>query len=198
MGRLDLADAALRLNATGHNYYIWLLDKIRIREHPENRMMCEYLFDYPFKWSVDNDVNRAKDGMLLREQFEEETGYPISEYKEVGLNVPCSVLEMLIGLAQAIEDNVMYDPDFGNRLHMWFWIMVDNVGLTKATDDEIEFGSRFGVPYMDYILDNWLERRFEFDGTGSIFPLKLAENDQRSVELWYQCLAYLGENYRFF
>ncbi len=197
MGRLDSAEASLRLNATGHNYYIWLLDKIRIREHNENRMMCEYLFDYPFRWSVENDSNRAKDGILLREQFEEETGWPISEYKEIGLNVPCSVLEMLIALAQAIENNIMYDPDFGDRTHMWFWIMVDNLGLTKATDDEIEFGSRFGVPYMDYILDNWLERRFESDGFGSLFPLNGEKCDQRNQEIWYQSLAYFGRFFDF-
>ena len=197
MGFLE-SDVVHRLNASGQNYYIWLCDKIRAKDHPDSETMLRYIFDTPFRWKLDMDENRKQEGLLLREQFETETGYPISEYKEVGLNVPCSVLEMIIALADKIENHIMYDPERGNRTHFWFWIMVDNLGLTKATNEEIEYNGRFCIPYLDYVLDTWMEREFSPDGEGSIFPLKDPSEDQRNVEIWYQCMKYLDENFPLF
>lgn len=190
-------DAALRLNATGRNYFLWLLAKIHISEHDENRLLMEILFERRFYWSVSNDDNRAQEGLDLRDEFERETGWPISEYKEVGLNIPCSVLEMLVGLARAIEDNVMYDPKYGDRTHIWFWEMIENLGLDKCTDSEIEWNDRFGVIFIDRTLENWLDRDFREDGFGSPFPLNKPETDQRNVEIWYQAMSFLDENYEF-
>lgn len=199
MGRIDgLENQELRLNATGRNYYVWLMDKIHIREHSENTEMVAVLFDREYLWFLENDDNRAEEGLDLRDQYEQETGYPISEYKEIGLNIPCSVLEMLIGLAQAIENNVMYDPERGNRTHIWFWEMVRNLGLDKATDDEILGRGRFGVAYIDGILDRWLAREFDSDGVGSPFPLSNCGDfvkNQRETELWFQAMNYLNERY---
>lgn len=188
-------DQVLRMNASGLNYYRWLLSKIDIQHHEDYRTLMTILFDRVYDCFVDNDGNRKETGLYLRYVFEDETGYPISEYKEVGLNVPCSVLEMLIGLAISIENDIMYDPEFGDRTAMWFWMMLENLGLDKATDEEIGFDLRFGVPYIDHILDTWLGRKFDYDGTGSPFPLKNPQEDQRNVEIWYQAMAYLDENF---
>ena len=153
------------------------------------------LFDRKYDCFVENDDNRLENGLYLRYTFEEETGYPISEYKEVGLNIPCSVLEMLVGLAMSIETDIMYDPDLGDRTAYWFWMMITNLGLEKATDEEIGLNLRFGIAYIDHILDTWLDRTFEYNGTGSPFPLKYPLEDQRKVEIWYQAMAYLDENF---
>lgn len=189
MGRRGLDGQALRMNASGRNYYLWLLDKIHIRDHPHHEMMVEYLYDYPYRWRVEDDRNRAVDGMELRDRFEMETGWPISEYKEVGLNVPCSVLEMLVGLAMRIEDDIMYDPEHGERTHIWFWMMAENLGLTKATDDEIEFGDRFGVPYLDYLLDSWMSGNVQ---KAEIFPQKVGKNHQKVEGIWQKTMNFLN------
>ena len=188
-------DQVSRMNASGLNYYRWLLSKINISNHEEHRTLLSILFDREYFCLVDHDENRKESGLYLRYLFEEETGYPISEYKEVGLNVPCSVLEMLIGFAMNIENDIMYDPDFGDRTSEWFWMMLYNLGLDKATNEEIGFNFRFGMAYIDHILDVWLDRSFDYDGTGSPFPLENPQEDQREVEIWYQAMAYLDEHF---
>ena len=46
---------------------------------------------------------------------------------------------------------------------------------------------------MDEILNIWLERRYDEDGKGNIFPLKDPIKDQKTVEIWYQMQSYLLE-----
>ena len=188
-------DQVLRMNASGLNYYRWLLSKIDIFKHEEHRTLVSVLFDRVYDCFIANDSNRKETGLYLRYVFEEETGYPISEYKEVGLNVPCSVLEMLVGLAMSIENDIMYDPEIGDRTAEWFWMMIYNLGLHKATNEEIGLDFRFGIAYIDHILNTWLDRTFDYDGTGSPFPLENPHEDQRKVEIWYQAMAYLDENF---
>jgi hypothetical protein len=45
------------------------------------------------------------------------------------------------------------------------------------------------------ILDRIIERTYQRNGVGGLFPLKRDKKDQRKVELWYQMNAYLIENY---
>lgn len=186
-------DQVARLNASGYNYYLWLLGKIKLHEQEQYRKLVDQLFDTEFFWVLDYDSNRASNGLYLRYLFEMETGYPISEYKEVGLNVPCSVLEALIALAMDIENKIMYEADLGDRTDIWFWMMLDNLSLSKATNDQFEFDGIFGPVHVDCVLSNWLERSFNFDGTGSPFPLKNASEDQRNVDIWGQVSAYFNE-----
>ena len=46
---------------------------------------------------------------------------------------------------------------------------------------------------IDDILENWLWRTYEYDGSG-FFPLTTTEEDQTKVEIWYQMAAYINEH----
>lgn len=141
------------------------------------------LFDIEFDWKIDHDRNRAKDGLGLRERYEEEMD--VSCWKDG----PCSVLEMMVALAMRCEDQIMYDPDEGDRTWMWFWEMFNNLGLSALTDDffdEREFRA---------VVSRFLGRRYRRDGYGGPFYIPETELDMRKVELWYQLNYYLQSKF---
>ena len=49
--------------------------------------------------------------------------------------------------------------------------------------------------YVDNIIDTFLDRDYEANGDGGLFPLLAPQEDQTEVELWYQLSAYYMENY---
>ena len=167
-----------------YEYFAWLLNFIdnsyvNIRQY--NALLL-YLFDKEFIWMIPNDSNRALDAMELR--FEFLNGY---QNEELDLR-PCSVLEVLIRLAIDWEHEITYDFHKGDRSSKWFWTMVGNLGLLEYTDDE------FDIEMVDNIVENWLNRSYQKNGEGGIFPIKNGNVDQTKVEIWLQLQNFVLEN----
>lgn len=170
-------------------YFAWLYAQVadaKTRDPAKSHyLLCEQLYKTPFRYSILNDENRAEDGIDLREEYCDSTG------DRVGpdwFSLECSIFELFIGLARRAAFQTNGRPD------VWFWIMLQNLELSKYTDDI----------YHDMIndaviesLDRFLDREYDVNGTGGLFPLKNPERDQRDVELWYQLSAYLLEQYDF-
>lgn len=170
------------------DYFQWLCGLVNL-DHGY-WILARRLYDKEFYWSVPNDDNRAADGEKLREIFADETLY--SDY--TSLEKPCSILEMMIGLAIRIED-ILCDPDDDDCIKMReiFWEMLINLDLDIYNDmDYAKLGGEYKV---EKILIALLERTYEKSGRGGLFPLKSSRNDQRKVEIWYQMSSYLLENY---
>jgi hypothetical protein len=93
------------------------------------------------------------------------------------------MLELLIGLSRRLSfvaDGEPFD---------WFWQLMENLGLEKYNDNTV-------IPEkeVDGILDEVIWRTYKRNGSGGLFPLRKATEDQRDVELWYQLSAYLLEH----
>ena len=160
-----------------NEYFNYLLDIVDSEEYSTDDYIdvLWLLFDTDFTWLIDHDSNRAGDGLALRDRF-------LSEYCDGydKLFGPCSVLEMMVALSIRMENDIMFDPDFGNRTDIWFWKMMDSMGLL----------------YMDYInysyriakrcINNFLNRNYRPDGKGGLFVIKNSKIDMRDVEIWYQ------------
>lgn len=171
---------------TYNKYYRWLLDQVLFSEMKRSgrnyTKLMKYLKSRQFTWTVSNDENRADDGLYLRITFRELTG------DEVVIKGACSVLEMCIALATRItEDLFEYDPRT-TPAH-WFWVMMENSGLDRFTDDTYDENE------VGRIVDRILLRRYSKTGKGGFFPLKHPNKDQREVEIWYQLQKYILENY---
>ena len=165
-------------------YFEWLMVQV---DCPENfRMLFERLHSRIFVWSVHGDANRAQDGLNLRARFIEETGAEATE--EIFMH-PCSVLEMMIALACRMDDDILFDPDFGDRSIVWFWQMIDNLML-DGMDNE-----HFDPQNVDGVLNVLLERRYFSNGSGGLFPLKKPNLNQKRVEIWYQMCSWVNENF---
>lgn len=186
---------------THKNYFMWLCSKVGRAD--DYYFLLKRLFKRNFYSIVPNDDNRALDGLDLRHQFNDEFGcadWAVNivdgEVMDANLDGPCTVLEMLIGLAWRCEWAMMHDDDYGDRTSYWFWQMIKNIGLDEFSDDT--YDSSFDIE-VDRIIDIAIERRYSRYGKGGFFPLKNYKrnsyDDQRNVELWYQLSNWLNENY---
>lgn len=167
-----------------NEYFSWLLNFIEtyyvdIRRY--SRLLM-YLFDKEFIWMIPNDSNRALDAMELR--FEFLNGYQNEEID----SRPCSVLEVLIRLAMDWEHEITYDFHKGDRSSKWFWVMIGNLGLLEFPDTD------FNVEEVDEIVNIWLNRSYQKNGEGGIFPVKSGNVDQTKVEIWLQLQNFVLEN----
>jgi hypothetical protein len=144
------------------------------------------LHETEFIYLLPNDRNRAEDGIDLRYRYAITHGYEDDYDIILGyLSGPCSVLEMMIALSIRCEENIMDDPNVGNRTGQWFWDMVVNLGLGSMLDD------RFDKRIVDRVIERFLNREYEPDGKGGLFTVRNCRHDLRHFEIWYQLCWYL-------
>ena len=167
-------------------YFAWLYSQIcdtRTRDLRDSYWhLAEQLYCKEFVWFVPNDDNRNEEGIELRKEFieQEEVPYPGDPW----VYMSCSMLELLIGLSRRLS---FLDE---KPVNDWFWELIDNAGLYYANDFVYDFDVEEDV---DSTLDRIIWRLYNSDGDGGLFPLKHPNEDQRTVELWYQMSAYLSE-----
>jgi|WetSurMetagenome_2_1015567.scaffolds.fasta_scaffold255473_2 hypothetical protein len=166
-------------------YFIWLRDLVEGEPDHKLTKFIHSLHQKEFKSIFPNDDNRAEDGKKLREDY----FYGVLEVDYPVWNDPCTILEMMIALAKRIE-YIMAD-DLEDQTAMWFWEMVENLGLEAFENDDpnIDYKKHMN----DQILNSFQERKYQRNGRGGLFPLKRTKLDQREVELWYQMQAYIQE-----
>lgn len=179
--------------ALNDQYFMWLLGKLGYKEPAECRYisLLSYLYSKDFVLTdpvVGHDENRVDDGFELRKEYSR--GFTIPDLPTI-FDECISVLEVLVAFACRIDDDIMYDGSL--HASKWFFIMIDNLGMTNYTDDAL--GTVWTVEEVEQIIDIWMFRRFDFNGKGSIFPLRNTTFDQRDVEMWYQMQEWFNENY---
>ena len=174
-------------------YFIWLCCLVNADLDLYSELMF-YLHDTDFQWCLELDSSRAKEGLELREEFYEANRYYSDCDWVMLMDKPCSVLEALISIARRMDD-MLIDDDTSERVAVWFWEMIKNLGLKRFTDILLMRGNEDDYYDMEEILARWMNRDFEPDGTGSIFPLREASCDQRERTIVYQLNDYILENY---
>lgn len=171
-----------------NEYFEWMSEFVCDEKHIKNvsyRKLLMYLHLTKFRYpaSIPNDGNRAADGEGLRYRFAYERGY-----KDISTHLtgPCSVLEMMVALAIRCEEQIMGDPDAGDRTAQWFWDMIKNLDLYSMTD------KAFNKTSASRILNRFLDREYYCDGSGGLFTVPNCPYDLRAVEIWYQMCWYLN------
>lgn len=174
-------------------YFSWLYDKVS--GIPEYVNLSSYIHNrWEFYWSVPYDENRQADGYDQRESFlrGRSSAFSIKERRDL-LNEPVSVFEVLVALCERMDFN-LYDLIQDHLSGIWYRELLDNIGLSHLND-----GSFHNVQIVEREVDDvmriLLDRTYDSDGTGSLFPLDNAEKDMRDIELWYQMMAYLNEKH---
>lgn len=162
-------------------YFKWLYQLVcGTRRRESYALLISYLFDKDFYYILDMDSNRGVDGLDLRYRFCYDNKY---EYSELGSELgdkPCSVLEMMVALALRFEEQIMDDPDVGNRLPKWFMMMLMNLGLDYMDDNH------FDEVVAGRVIDDFLNRDYSPNGLGGLFYIPDCKKDLRDVEIWYQ------------
>lgn len=170
-----------------NSYFEWLYNLMCDRKFAKGvsyRKLFVFLHSTEFIYFVGRDVNRAHDGVKLRERYARSLGMPgIPDC----LDGPCSVLEMMIALSIRCEETIMDNPHIGDRTKQWFWEMVCNLGLGSMMDDI------FDKTYAQDVIDTFLERKYKPNGEGGLFIINNTPKDLRKVEIWYQLCWYLDD-----
>lgn len=168
-------------------YFNWMYGIVIGPSKASYRKLLKRLNEISFTYTLPMDSNREQDGIDLRYRFGHANG--VSERIIVNaLDIhDCSVLEMMVALAIHCEEDVMDDPDAGNRTPKWFMDMVGNLGLLGMDD------THYNKEYIDHRIDIFLNRKYSPDGKGGLFHLKRCHEDLTKVQIWYQMNWYLNE-----
>lgn len=166
-------------------YFNWMYQLVFANEKRRSyRKLLKYLNSVEFTYILDFDSNRAEDGMDLRYRFGYEHDYNgpmIAAYLD---DRPCSVLEMMVALANRCEEQIMDDPHAGCRRGQWFFSMLASLGLSGMNDEN------FVRSDAEKIVSRFLSRQYARNGEGGLFTVD-SRHDMRSVEIWYQLNWYL-------
>lgn len=177
------------LESIHDEYFEWLSSlvcKNQFSKQFSYGTLLRHLHDTEFIYSIPKDQNRAEDGLDLRYRFAMSCFYGSSHEAILEeLDGPCSVLEMMVALSIRCEENIMDDPNIGDRTRQWFWGMIANLGLNSMYD------ARYDRRFVDDRLMIFLNRAYEPDGKGGLFRIRDCDRDLRTVEIWYQLCWYL-------
>lgn len=178
------------MNELRNEYFDWMCDLVcdpKYIGRLSYRELLYFLDQTDFTYSIAMDANRFEDGTDLRYRFGYEHDLEGAVIATELDDRPCSVLEMMVALAVRCEENIMDNPDIGNRTGQWFWNMIDSLGLETMTDE------KFNPRVTKQVIERFLNRRYERDGKGGLFTLHGIDRDLRHVEIWYQAMWSLNE-----
>lgn len=162
-------------------YFSWLRAKVVNYGTPSHLYdgLLKILYGTEFVFLLEGDKNRQEDGLELRLHFLRETGY---DNDPQWYNSPCSVLEVFISFAH----RAAFETDMPSS--EWFWIFLRNLGL-----EDYRHISESDVPTIQNILEVFLFRIYNPDGSGGMFPLHEPTEDQTKLEIWFQFNRYLED-----
>lgn len=178
------------MRSTTDPYFDWLCILIGIDQRTNGRnygTLARDLHSIEFRAKLPADKNRGMDGMQLRVDFMQQHG----AFGSATNRGPCTMLEFFVALARRMSF-LMCGNDSQHHTEYYFWVMMRNLGLIKLTDDKWNYLN--GDFFCEEAVWRVLNRQYDPDGNGGIFPLRKYSEDQRSVEFWYQMQAWLGEN----
>lgn len=179
----------ITINEIQNCYLNWVktLAFPELEKRQQYSYLLDFLYNVPFTYLIPLDQNRYIDGIDLRYRFGYEYNISDDEIKYYIDNRNCTVLEMMVALALKCEEEIMADPEIGNRIGNWFYAMLENSHLNCMTNDV------FDVYYVDERIKQLLNRQYSFDGDGGLFKVRNPKRDMRTSEIWYQMCWYLDE-----
>jgi hypothetical protein len=96
---------------------------------------------------------------------------------------PCTVLEMMVALAIR-QEQIMDDPEIGNRTDIWFMEMIESLGLEHMKN------GHFDELFTEYVIQTFMNREYSPIGEGGLYTVDCG-HDMRDEEIWYQMSLYL-------
>lgn len=167
-------------------YFKWLCELVCDKHRGKYfGRLLETLHMREFTWLMNLDADRASDGVSMREKFAYYHNLELDIVLEE-LEGPCSVLEMMVGLAYRVENQIMGevgDEDVGR----WFWNMVDNMYLGNMDN------GNYDELYVQQSIDILLDRNYQRNGSGGLYLIADSDRDAREMTIWAQMCHYLND-----
>ena len=156
-------------------YYKYLVSFIDGGKYKRYSKLLDYLYHTDYIWEYEMDENRAGDGLEFRNYFEMDF-----HVTNVRISGPCSMLEMMVGLAYRMERELMDDVAYGDRTSQWFWMMINSLGLGYMNN------RNFDADMADEIIDTFEHHEYYPNGKGGLFTIEDNPYDLRDEEIWTQ------------
>ena len=166
------------MNSPSERYFKWLCSFVG--DVSSYTKLMARLHSFEFIPLLPMDENRAINAHGLRMDYIRETAHPLDE-----LSISCSILELMISCAERIED-AMRSSNFDDRTSIWFWEMIESLGLNSFTDDN------YDEAQADFILSQFNSRQYETNGRGGLFTLN-TDADLTRVDIWTQLVWKVNE-----
>lgn len=191
------------MNQYENEYFKWLVGLLNERVDSSMGVLLRQLFNIDFTYSIANDANREFDGLRLREEYS-----ALFDKEALSSEVkPCSVLEVMVGFAKRVADEVLGDgSDNEAGFRNWIRLMLKNLGIIDSSGNVIRTKGEICT-----IVERWMRRDFDQYGNYSPFPIRVKNvngdifyagfngrlvpfEDQRTIEIWKQFCIYLAEH----
>ena len=190
-----MAKRVFESDGSVEGYFIWLKRQAAPMNNSElhsYNMLCEVLFDIPFRWFVETDENRVLDGLMLRDKYADLAGGWL-EHEYPFLASSCSFLEVVVGMSKRARFLTMDEPGFSQNARDWAIEMLDNCGLMVFSDNYcLDHQLTYEESIRD-IAEVIMLRAYPITGEGSFFPLKTRWADPQSSDLGYLMSLYIQE-----
>lgn len=175
-------------------YFDWLISKVNsfVNETRYSKLL-NHLYNRSFNvYILPMDQNRSEDGINLRYSgFGYECHIDQHEIERYLDRRDCSMLEMMVSLSIKAE-NIVGDSEIGDRTGLWFWSMLESLGLTIYDDMHYEMEA------VEFAIDCFLNHDYKPNGKGGLFTVKDPPHDMRNTEIWNQMCWFLSENELYF
>lgn len=173
-------------------YFEWLVERIKGKYYEE---LLEKLYSLPFVVDEhDRDHSRMVDGAKLREDYKKSNRRLVASGRVAFPREACTFLEMLIALAYRLDDDVMYEVKFGDRTVDWFWIFIENMQMSDATNEH------WNLHWDRYVTNRYrkiMKHTYGRDGSGGMFIVKeRPDDDMRDIDIWRQMMWWCSESLR--
>lgn len=174
-------------------YFDWMIEKISFKDplivdSKKYMKLLKYLNSRSFNYYIlPMDGNRSEDGVDLRYIFGYEQKIDQHEIEMYLDRRDCSMLEMMVALAIKAE-NIVGDSSVGDRTPLWFWSMIQSLGLLWTAEDE-----NYDETKVIFIIDSFINHDYAEDGKGGLFTVEDPPHDMRNVEIWNQMCWFLNE-----
>lgn len=173
-----------RLN---NEYFDWMYNLVCGEQSTSYRKLLSYLHSRTFRYIDPMDENRYSDGIELRYYYGDIKHYQQRVIATCIDSFECSVLEMMVALANRCENEIMQEVENGYRPDRWFFVMLESLGIADQDDDH------FNRDRVEEVIDIFLDRDYKPNGKGGLFTLHRPKRDLRNVEIWCQLMWYLNE-----
>lgn len=170
-----------------NDYYEFILDYLKAEDgdrYYSNLLWS--LYNIEFVALIDMDKNRIANALYLRDKICEDEGI---RYIGDGF---CSVLDILIHLANRMAFNLDGLNEKESGLKCYFWEMIENFGFTDFDDSAWNYEVELDVVET---VNRWIDRKYDADGSRTPFPKRNKTRNFLEQELWDQMQMYIEENY---
>lgn len=180
-------------------YYDWLCERLRLKPISSGyEWLCAKLMTIPFKAvkTVTDDNNRVSDALYLRStfcyKFSLDARARRDFYRSLG---PCSVFEIMVVMIEEMCFLMGSNALASNDPSSLFFELIDNLDLGYLNDWCYRHDPKSCDEEAEETVAVFVNREYEYDGYGGLFPLEHADEDQRTVNLYHQMELYLIERY---